>query len=150
MLISRVIAGVLLAMVVTPAQDPEFKDLATLMASLPAAKVAPLDSPSALVFSALPLACVDDLQPKPGATRPYFWQPTYRTVDDYSKTRAFYGCSDWSTSVSATWTLVSLLKRYPELPSGQLIREKLTEHLGRQNLEGELGYFRTAGNAQRP
>src|SRR3954471_12788431 len=87
-----------------PALDPEFKDLAALMASLPTVKVKPLDSTSALFFSALPLTCIDDLQAKPGATRPYFWQPTYKTVDNYEKVRAFFGCSDWPTAVSATWT----------------------------------------------
>lgn len=127
----------------------EFKDLNALLTSLPQASVKPLDSPSALQLSALPLTCVDDLQPKPAA-RPYFWQPTYKTVEAYDKTRAFYGCSDWQTAVSATWTLVTLLKRYPELASGNLIREKLTDHLGRPNLEGELAYFKTAGNFQRP
>ena len=134
----------------TPAPDSEFKDLAALMASLAKATVKPLDPTSALVFSALPLTCVDDLQPRPSATRPYFWQPTYRTIDGYEKTRAFFGCDDWPTAVSATWTMVTLLKKYPDLSSGPLIREKLTAHLGRENLEGELEYFRIAGNAQRP
>jgi len=133
-----------------PAQEPEFKDLPALLASLPEATVAPLDAASSLVFTALPLACVDDLQAKPGATRPYFWQPTYKTIDAYDKNRAFYGCTDWPTAVGATYTMVSLLKRYPDLATGQLIREKLTDHLGRQNLEGELAYFKAAGNAQRP
>ncbi len=134
-----------------PAADAaaDFKDLLTFLNSLPSASVKPLDSPTALQLGALPLTCVDDLQAKPAA-RPYFWQPTYKTVDAYDKNRAFYGCSDWPTAVSATWTLVTLLKRYPELPSGNLIREKLTDHLGRQNLDGELGYFKTAGNFQRP
>src|SRR5262245_57276779 len=61
----------------TPAKpaEGEFKDLPALMASLPKATVKPLDAASALLFTALPLACVDDLQPRPGATnRPYFWQ----------------------------------------------------------------------------
>lgn len=120
------------------------------MSTLPKANVTRLDASSALLFSALPLTCVDDLQPRPAATRPYFWQPTYRTVDAYDKTRAFYGCNDWPTAVSATWTLVTLLRQFPELGSAQLIREKLSLHLGRENLDGELAYFKTAGNAQRP
>lgn len=146
----RLVPIALLAALVLPPQEPEFKDPGALLAALPAASVKPLDAQSALLFSALPLTCVDDLQPRPSATRPYFWQPTYRTVDSYDKTRAFYGCSDWSTAVSATWTLVALLKAYPDLASGQLVREKLTSHLGRENLEGELAYFRAAGGAQRP
>jgi hypothetical protein len=152
MLLVRLLPGALILALMAPAQaqDPEYKDLAALLAALPRATVARLDSQTALVFGALPLSCLDDLQPKPGATRPYFWQPTYRTVDDYARTRAFYGCADWSTSVSATWTVVSLLKKYPALSSGQLIREKLTDHLGRQNLDGELAYFKSAGAFQRP
>jgi hypothetical protein len=133
-----------------PSQEPEFKDLGGLLSALPAANVKPLDPQSALLYSALPLTCVDDLQPRPSVTRPYFWQPTFRTVEAYDKTRAFYGCADWPTAVSATWTLVALLKTYPDLASGQLVREKLTAHLGRENLEGELAYFRAAGAAQRP
>jgi hypothetical protein len=153
---TRFFCGVLIAALLVPAQKPSqapaapAPDLATLMASLPKAAAKPLDLASALVFSALPLTCVDDLQPRPTATRPYFWQPTYRTVDAYEKTRAFYGCNDWPTAVSATWTLVTLLKKYPDIGSGQLIREKLGLHLGRDNLDGELAYYKTAGNAQRP
>ena len=133
----------------TAAAAPEFKDLDSFMKSLPAATVKPLDPQSAMLFTALPLACLDDLQPRPTA-RPYFWQPTYRTVENHDKVRAFYGCNDWSTAVNATWTIVTLVKKYPDLPVEGLIREKLTDHLGRQNLEGELAYFRMAGNFQRP
>ena len=114
------------------AAAPEFKDLDSFMKSLPAATVKPLDPQSALLFTALPLACLDDLQARPTA-RPYFWQPTYRTVENHDKVRAFYGCNDWSTAVNATWTIVTLLKKYPDLPVEGMIREKLTDHLGRQN-----------------
>jgi len=132
-----------------PPAAPEFKDLDSFVKSLPLPTVKPLDPDSALLFTALPLACVDDLQPKP-STRPYFWQPTYKIVDGHDKTRAFYGCNDWPTAVNAVWTMVTLLKRYPDLAVSGLIREKLNDHLGRQNLEGELAYFKTAGNFQRP
>ena len=156
---TKILASAALAAALLPAQNPpvpapapvqEFKDLPALMASLPKTAPKPLDATAALLFTALPLTCLDDLQPRPQATRPYFWQPTYRTVESYDKTRAFYGCNDWSTAVSATWTLVTLLKKYPDVGSGMLIREKLTAHLGRDNLDGELAYFKTAGNAQRP
>ena len=128
---------------------PEFKDLDAFMKSLPSATVKPLDQQAALLYTALPLACMDDLQARP-AQRPYFWQPMYRTVENHDKVRAFYGCNDWSTAVNATWTIVTLLKKYPAIPVEGLIREKLTDHLGRTNLEGELGYFKNAPNFQRP
>lgn len=133
----------------TAAPTTEFKDIDAFAKSLPAATVRPLDPPSALLFAALPLACLDELQPKPTA-RAYFWEATYKTVDNHDKTRAFYGCNDWHTAVNATWTVVTMLKRYPDLPVGGLIREKLADHLGRQNLEGELAFFKDAGNFERP
>jgi hypothetical protein len=132
-----------------PASAPEFKDLDAFMKSLPVATVKPLDQQAALLYTALPLACMDDLQSRP-AQRPYFWQPTFRTVENHDKVRAFYGCNDWTTAVNATWTMVTLLKKYPTLPVEGLIREKLTDHLGRQNMEGELGYFKGVPAFQRP
>jgi hypothetical protein len=125
------------------------QDLDSFAKTLPAPAVRPLDAQSALVLTAVPLACLDELQPKP-APRPYFWEATYEIVDNHDKTRAFYGCNDWHTAVNATWTVVTLLKRYPDLPVAGLIREKLADHLGRQNLEGELAYFKDAGNFERP
>jgi hypothetical protein len=131
------------------AAAPEFADLDAFAKSLATANVRPLDAQGALLFTAVPLACLDELQPKPAA-RPYFWEATYKTVDNHDKTRAFYGCSDWHTAVNATWTVVTMLKRYPDVAVGGLIREKLADHLGRQNLDGELAFFKDAGNFERP
>lgn len=75
------------------APSPEFKDIDAFAKSLSAATVRPLDAQGALLFTALPLACLDELQPRPAA-RPYFWEATYKTVDNHDKTRAFYGCND--------------------------------------------------------
>ena len=123
---------------------PEFKDIESFAKSLPAATVRPLDPLRALLFTALPLACLDELQPKPAA-RAYFWEATYTTVDNHDKNRAFYGCNDWHTAVNATWTVVTLLKRYPDLPVGGLIREKLADHLGRQNSRRGAGVLQGCG-----
>src|SRR5436190_1158410 len=113
---------VLIGLFVIAAQDkaaPEFKDLDAFSQSLPNATVKPLNLESALLFTALPLACVDDLQPKP-STRNYFWQPTYTIVEGHARTRAFYGCNDWQTAVSEVWTMVTLLKRYSDLAVSEL------------------------------
>src|SRR6476620_8741416 len=93
-----------------PAPAEDFKDLPSLVASIPNSSVNAVDNQASLLFSALPLACIDDLQSKPTA-RAYFWQPAYRTADGYDKSRSFYGCNDWATAVSSTWTMVTLLKR---------------------------------------
>ena len=128
---------------------PEFKDLDSFFKSLPSPAVPPLNAEAALLYTAVPLGCLDELQARPTA-RPYFWEATYKTVDNYDKLRAFYGCGDWHTAVGATYTLVRLLKQYPELSVDGLVREKLNDHLGRQNFEGELAYFKDAGAFERP
>ena len=140
----------------TPVQKPvppppqEFKDLPAFIASLPTpASVPALDEQRAVWLTSVALSCIDELQARPAA-RSYFWQPTYRTVDAYEKTRAFYGCVDWPSAVGATWTLVRASKRFPKLGVESIIREKLNDHLGKDNLDGELAYLKDSPNFQRP
>jgi hypothetical protein len=132
-----------------PPAPPEYHDLDALLASLPAATPPTLDEPRAHWLVALPLACLDQLQARP-TSRPYFWDATFKPVDGYDKNRAFYGCNDWHSAVNATWTVVKLLKQFPALPEGQLIREKLNDHLGKSNFDGELAYFKDATTFERP
>jgi hypothetical protein len=120
-----------------------------LLASLPLTKAPSLDEPRAQWLVAQPFACLDELQPRPG-NRPYFWEATFRPVDNYDKVRAFYGCGDWHSAVNATWTLAVVLKRLPEISVGRLIREKLSDHLAKTNLDGEVAFFKDAGTFERP
>jgi hypothetical protein len=148
---------VLAASVATTAQKPAQADPAqpapmtmdALLASLPATRAPAFDEPRAQWLVAQPFACLDELQPRPG-NRPYFWEATFRPVDNYDKLRAFYGCGDWHSAVNATWTLAVVLKRLPEISVSRLIREKLTDHLGKTNLEGEVAFFKDAGTFERP
>lgn len=133
----------------TAAVAPEFADIDALLKSLPSVTVPGIDADRAAWFATVPLGCLDELQAKP-ASRAYFWEGTFRTTDGYDKTRAFYGCSDWHSAVNATWVVVKLLKQYPDLPINAIVREKLTDHLGKSNLEGELAYFKEAGQFERP
>ena len=129
--------------------EPAPMTLDALLASLPPTTAPALDESRAHWLVALPFACLDELQPRP-TNRPYFWEATFRPVDGYDKVRAFYGCGDWHSAVNATWTLAVVLKRMPEISVGRLIREKLTDHLGKTNLEGEIAYFKDAGAFERP
>ena len=82
----------------------------------------------------------------------YLWQsagPTH-LMAGYDRQRSFYGCYDWHSAVNSTWTLVTVLKTYPKIPIAELIREKLNDHLGKRNLEGELSYFEGARGFERP
>jgi hypothetical protein len=54
---------------------------------------------------------------------------------------AFYGCFDWHSAVHGHWSLVYLLKSYPELNDRDTIRALIDRNLSQQNLEKELAYF---------
>lgn len=60
---------------------------------------------------------------------------------------AFYGCYDWHSSVHGHWSLVSLLKQFPNINEAAAIRTKLTENLSKENIASEVSYFRMEGNA---
>jgi hypothetical protein len=55
---------------------------------------------------------------------------------------AFYGCFDWHSSVHPHWSMVSLLKQFPDLKKAETIREKLKESLSAENIQGEIDYFK--------
>lgn len=55
---------------------------------------------------------------------------------------AFYGCFDWHSSVHGHWSLVSLLKQFPDIEDSELIRTKLSENISPENIEQEMTYFK--------
>lgn len=59
---------------------------------------------------------------------------------------SFYGCFDWHSSVHAHWSLVRLLKKFPKLDKAEEIREKLKTSLSKENIAGEIAYFRKEHN----
>jgi hypothetical protein len=124
-------------------------DLTAFLATLPAATPPVLNQDQAVWLATMPLSCLDHPQAQPSG-RGYLWEATYRPPDDYQKTLAFYGCFDWHSSVNSIWTLVELLKSYPDLPVGNLVRQKLGRHLDAPNLAGELAYLKGAGSFERP
>lgn len=60
---------------------------------------------------------------------------------------AFYGCYDWHSAVHGHWSLVSLLKQFPDLKEAELVRAKLTTSLSVSNILAEVAYFKIPGNA---
>lgn len=60
---------------------------------------------------------------------------------------SFYGCFDWHSSVHGHWSLVSLLKRYPDLNHAADIRKKLRTNISKENILKELEYFEWKGNS---
>jgi len=90
-------------------------------------------------LAALPLACMQtDYPNKLGQTlgsktdmgEPQLLHP------------AFYGCFDWHSAVHAHWSLVKLLKLFPELEEAPEIRKKLKENISAANILSEVEYFK--------
>ena len=60
---------------------------------------------------------------------------------------AFYGCFDWHSSVHAHWSMLSLLKQFPDLEKAETIKRKLKESLSAENIQGEIAYFQREESA---
>ena len=59
---------------------------------------------------------------------------------------AFYGCFDWHSAVHGHWSLVRLLKTFPDIEEAEKIRMGLLAHLSKVKIEGEIEYFENATN----
>lgn len=89
-------------------------------------------------LAALPLACIQtDYPNKLGQTlsskadmgEPQVLHP------------AFYGCFDWHSAVHGHWSLVKLLKMFPQMEEAEKIRTKLGENISAANIMAEAAYF---------
>jgi len=127
-------------------------ELKAYLSSLPEAQFPAFNQEQALALVALPLSCVDRPQAIPEARVDYLWvqEGKPRLLEAYDKNRVFYGCFDWHSAVNSTWTMVAVLKQFPQIPVGPLIREKLKEHLAKKNVEGEMEFFKSAKNYEVP
>ncbi|CAL2084582.1 DUF2891 domain-containing protein [Tenacibaculum sp. 190524A05c] len=54
---------------------------------------------------------------------------------------AFYGCFDWHSSVHGHWSLVALLKQFPNIDNAATIKEQLLQNISKENIEKEVKYF---------
>ena len=54
---------------------------------------------------------------------------------------AFYGCFDWHSSVHGHWSLVSLLKQFPELENSEEIKSIMLQNISKENVLAEVAYF---------
>ena len=60
---------------------------------------------------------------------------------------AFYGCFDWHSAVHGHWSLVYLLKKYPNLNKREEIIKKLKENISAENIRTEVKYFEPKHNS---
>lgn len=54
---------------------------------------------------------------------------------------AFYGCFDWHSAVHGHWSLVSLLKQFPDLENRSQIDSLLLKNISEENIQYEIEYF---------
>lgn len=59
---------------------------------------------------------------------------------------AFYGCFDWHSSVHGHWSLVTLLKQFPDLDKAEAIKNALRANLSAENIKAEVEYFNKKHN----
>lgn len=142
------ILGTLLALSLTApaiASSPAFdaQQTAQYLKSLPAVQRPVFDAGELASLSSLPLSCIDHPQQLQDHAQTYLWVHDGKAhpTDDYDRNRAFYGCYDWHSAVNSTWTLVALLKQNPKMFLAPVIRQRLTDHLGKDNIAGEVTFF---------
>ncbi|MFD1292768.1 DUF2891 domain-containing protein [Lutibacter holmesii] len=54
---------------------------------------------------------------------------------------AFYGCYDWHSSVHGHWTLLNILKEFPDFEKRDAILTKLQRNISKENILKEILYF---------
>ncbi len=54
---------------------------------------------------------------------------------------SFYGCWDWHSAVHGHWSMVKVLKTFPEISVADSIRMKLSNNLSAENLDREYRFF---------
>lgn len=60
---------------------------------------------------------------------------------------AFYGCFDWHSSVHGHWTLVTILREFPDFEYRDEIIAKLRKNITKDNILKEIEYFQDANNS---
>lgn len=58
----------------------------------------------------------------------------------------FYGCFDWHSSVHGYWSIVKIIKTFPELDENKEIRSLLDSLITKENIATELSFFDDPNN----
>ncbi len=97
-----------------------------------------LDLSQAEELVKLPLACITN-------PLPYKAGHVIAKEEDLSMPQvhhpAFYGCFDWHSAVHGHWSLIYLLKTFPELSVQKDARKMLHQNLTKENILKEIDYF---------
>lgn len=58
----------------------------------------------------------------------------------------FYGCFDWHSAVHGYWSMVALIKNFPEAAQAEQVREILKTTLTKENIDIETAFFQRTIN----
>ncbi|MCK4921402.1 MAG: DUF2891 domain-containing protein [Bacteroidales bacterium] len=102
-----------------------------------------LDLEQANRLASLPIGCIDQEYPN----------KLNQTIGSESDLKppnelhpAFYGCFDWHSSVHGHWSLVRLLKQFPDLDKADSIKIMLSKRISSENILKEIEYFKGEHN----
>jgi len=129
---------ILLLLVVSCNSSEEKQTETSKTEAVPIVKVPKLDLVEANRLAQLPLHCMDTEYPNK------LNQTIGGDADLQSPKQlhpAFYGCFDWHSAVHGHWSIVSLLKHFPNLEDKARIIEKLKANLSKENIITEVVYF---------
>lgn len=59
----------------------------------------------------------------------------------------FYGCFDWHSAVHGYWSMVRLLRQFPDLEQAEQVRAILKNTMTKENMEAETAFFERNANA---
>ena len=91
----------------------------------------------------LPLHCVGTEYPyKPGETL----ESEEDLVEPITVHPVFYGCFDWHSAVHGYWSMVTLLKQFPEIDKAEEVRKLLKEKITADNVATEVAFFEKSIN----
>lgn len=117
--------------------ETEIKTVSTSQ-STPILGIPKLNLKGANTLAKLPLHCINTEYPNK-------LSQTIGSDDDLKSPStlhpAFYGCFDWHSSVHGHWSLVSLLKQFPNMDNAESIKQRLLKNISKENIEAEVQYF---------
>ena len=118
--------------------SPKKHSTSSLLQSLPDVSAPILDEERAVELVNLSLKCVDKKFPYKIGYR--FNSPEW-IKPHYEVTPSFYGCWDWHSAVHGHWTMIKILKLFPNISVKDEIRLKLRKNLSKKRLEAEYRFF---------
>lgn len=118
--------------------DSTIQDTISTTKTVPAMPAPQLNRAEAKRLAALPLACLETEFPNK-------LSQVLGSTEDLGRPKelhpAFYGCFDWHSAVHGHWSLVKLLKQFPDLEEANDIRAKLKARISKENILQEVAYF---------